>query len=160
LFALSCTFHYNAWLAVTPLGAVIAVDIWGRRNRLSLSLGLCMIVVVPLAWCIWNWLRYGDFFSFLHVHIQFDASARAGIGISPSLKNAIFWWVETTLHYNPILIALAVASIAGLLTVGKGKRVILIIWFVLLVFTGGFILLFVRGGLPTAFPDRYMLVPS
>src|SRR5262249_33873508 len=42
----------------------------------------------------------------------------------------------------------------------KGKRVILIIWFVLLVFTGGFILLFVRGGLPTAFPDRYMLVPS
>jgi len=161
LFAISCAFHYNAWVAVAPLGAVIAFDIWRRRDRLSLSLGLCMIVVVPLAWCIWNWLRDGDFFSFLHQQVEESTTTYEKWGASPpSMKSAVFWLVETTLRYNTILVALAVASVAGLLTVGKGKRVILIIWFVLLVFTGGFILLFIRGGFPTAFPDRYVLVPS
>src|SRR5262245_49277023 len=123
LFALSCTFHYNAWLVVAPLGAVIAFDIWGRRNRLSLSLGLCTIVVVPLAWCIWNWLRDGDFFAFLHEHIKASAPTYENWGASsPSLKNAVSWLVETIFRYNPMLVALAIGSVAGLLTVGKGKR--------------------------------------
>ena len=119
-----------------------------------------IIVVVPVAWCIWNWLRDGDLFSFLHKHIELSGPTYEGWGSPPpSMKSAVFWLVETTLYYDPILAALAVTSIAGLLTVGKRKEVILI-WFVLLVFMGGLILLFARGGFPTAAPDRYLLVPS
>jgi 4-amino-4-deoxy-L-arabinose transferase-like glycosyltransferase len=162
LLAVSCTFHHNAWLAGMAVGVLVAIDlIWDRsRNRLHGLIGLCILSIVPIAWCAWNWLSYGDPLFFLHTHVEHSASIYEKIGgSSPSLKNAIYRLAWSILHLGPVLAALAFASAAGVVSAPEERQTLWRLWFVLLIFGGGLILLFARGGMPTAFPERYLLLP-
>ena len=163
LFALSCTFHYNAWLAVAPVGAAMLLDfIRGKESeRSSLFVGLCIIASFPVAWFIWNWLQHGSPLSFLNVHIEESTQEYETWGAAaPSLKFSLYWMKETALQYSPILAGLSVTSIAGLLTAGEKRKPLMLTWSVLFVFVAGLILLFTYGGLSTAYPARHLLLPS
>lgn len=163
LFAVSCAFHHNAWLAVVPVGAAISFDfILGQRNnRLNLFVGLCIIALVPVAWCTWNLLQYGSPLSFLQGHVEESTRDYQRWGAAaPSLKGSVYWIKETILQYSPILVGLTITSIAGLLIVTERKEALILTWAVLSVFVAGLIVLFTYGGLSTAYPERSLLSPS
>jgi len=158
----SCAFHHNAWLAVMAVGVLIGVDlIWDRsRSWLHGLLGLSILGIVPIAWCAWNWFAHGDPLYFLHAHVEHSAGIYENMGASaPSLKNAIYQIALSILRLGPVLAALALASIAGVVSEPEERQTLMRLWFILAIFGGGLIFLYARGGLPTAFPERYLLLP-
>ena len=162
LFAVSCAFHYNAWLAGMAVGLLLGYDlVWGQnRNRLHVLLGLGILSIVPIAWCAGNWISEGDPLAFLYKHIHDSAPLYENWGASPpSLKSAIYFLASKILDHGPVLAALALASAAGVVRPSEERQTLWRLWFVLLIFGLGLIFLFARGGLPTAYPDRYLLLP-
>ncbi len=161
LLGLSCAFHYNAWLAGMTVGILISCDLFldRTRNRLHGFLGLCVLGLVPVAWCTWNWLAHGDPLYFLHTHVEHSAAIYENLGASsPSVKNAIHHLASSILGLSPVLVVVTLASIPGVIY-AQERQTLWRIWFVLLIFGGGLILLYARGGLPTAYPERYLLLP-
>ncbi len=162
LFACSCTFHYNAWLAVMAVGMLLSYDLlWSKnRERLHGVLGLFILALVPMLWCAWNWFTHGDPLDFLHGHIESSALLYEKWGAAtPSIKNSLSYIGSSIIRLGPVLAVLSIASAAGVVYATQERQTLGRLWFVLLIFGGGLIVLFARGGLPTAYPERYMLVP-
>lgn len=162
LFALSCAFHYNAWLAVMAVGMLLIYDLLcsSSRERLHGFLGLCILALVPVLWCAWNWFAHGDPLDFLHGHIVSSAPVYEQWGRqTPTVKSSLYYLASSLLRHGPFLAVLAFISMAGIVWRPDERQPLWRIWFVLIFFGGGLIILYARGGLPTAYPDRYQFLP-
>lgn len=160
---LACAFHYNAWIAVVAFVPFVLFDLQAARHSgKAVVAGLLILGSVPAIWIVWNWFSLGDPTAFLAAHREYSAQRWTTWGWQASFPAAarviVFQYAAT---YAPLLSALLVPALALFVgRRGEGIRHVAFLWSVLAWFTAVLLVLYARGGRPTAFDARYFLLPS